>query len=106
MVNEARGKVLRDHGIRTIEDLLWYLPFRYEDWRTIRPISELQDGESVTIHCRVSRVALHITPRQRFKILEISAHDATGRVTIRFFNQPYLKDQFTKGQKVLLHGQA
>ena len=106
MVNETRGKVLRDHGIRTIEDLLWYLPFRYEDWRTIRPISELQDGESATVHCRVSRVALHITPRQRFKILEISAHDATARVTVRFFNQPYLKEQFVKGQKVLLHGQV
>lgn len=104
MVNETRGKVFRDHGVRTIEDLLWYLPFRYEDWRTIRPIVELKDGESVTLDCRISRVTLHVTPRQRFKILEVSAHDANGRVTIRFFNQPYLKDQFVKGQKVLLHG--
>jgi len=106
LINEKRGKVLRDHGIRTIEDLLWYLPFRYEDWRKLTAIRDLQDGESGTITGTVSRVHLQITSRQRFKILDVTLHDGTGTVIIRFFNQPYLKDQFEKGTRVVLHGQA
>jgi len=103
MVNEARGKIFRDHGIRTIEDLIWHLPFRYEDWRKAKQIKDLVDGETATVIGRVSRSHLQITRRQ-FKILEVSVHDSTGSLVVRFFNQPYLKDQFEKERMVVLHG--
>ncbi len=103
MVNEARGKIFRDHGIRTIEDLIWHLPFRYEDWRMVKQVKDLVDGETATVVVRVSRSHLQITRRQ-FKILEVSVHDSTGSMVVRFFNQPYLKDQFEKGRMVVLHG--
>ena len=106
MINEARGKVLRDHGIRTIEDLLWYLPFRYEDWRKLKRIADLEDEEKATISGTVTRCHLQITSRRRFKILEVSIRDSSGTLMVRFFNQPYLKDQFEKGRNVVLHGQA
>ncbi|MGH9856409.1 MAG: DEAD/DEAH box helicase, partial [Acidobacteriota bacterium] len=104
MVNEARGKVFRNHGIRTIEDLLWYLPFRYEDWRHPKEIKRLIDGEVATIVGKVTRTHLHLTPRRHFKILEVTIRDSTGSILVRFFNQPYLKDQFEKDRKVILHG--
>lgn len=105
MVSEGRGKVFRDHGIRTIEDLLWYLPFRYEDWREVKPIRELTDGERFTIVGTVLRTHLQVTPRRRFRILDVIVQDSTGSVVLRFFNQPYLKDQFSKGCRLVLHGQ-
>src|SRR3990172_12968272 len=101
MIHEARGKVLRDHGIRTIEELLWYLPFRYEDWRTLKRIRDLQDGETATVTGRITRSNLHLTRRQ-FKILEVSIQDGSGTMLVRFFNQPYLKDHFEKGRMVVL----
>lgn len=104
LISEGRGKILREHGIRTIEDLLWYLPFRYEDWRKLSRISDLSNGDEATIAGAVSRVNLQITSRQRFRILDVTIHDTTGNVILRFFNQPYLKDQFEKGKKVVLHG--
>ncbi len=104
MVNEARGKIFRNHGIRTIEDLLWYLPFRYEDWRHPKQIKELVDGEVATIVGTVTRTHLHLTSRRNFKILEVTIQDGSGSILIRFFNQPYLKEQFEKGRKVALHG--
>ncbi len=103
MVNEKRGKVFRDHGIRTIEDLLWYLPFRYEDWRVLSPIKDAENGQ-VTVQGEVIRTHLQITARRRFRILEVVIRDSSGSLIVRFFNQPYLKDQFEKGVKVLLHG--
>lgn len=104
MVNEKRGKIFRDHGIRTIEDLLWYLPFRYEDWREVTQIKDAENGKTITIAGEVIRTHLQITPRRRFKILEVVVRDSSGSIVVRFFNQPYLKDQFEKGTKVLLHG--
>jgi ATP-dependent DNA helicase RecG len=106
LINEKRGKILRDHGIRTIEDLLWYLPFRYEDWRHLNNISEAKNGQAITIAGTVTRVTLHITSRQRFRILDVTVRDATGAALLRFFNQPYLKDQFEKGKRVVVHGIA
>ena len=104
MVNEARGKVFRNHGIRTIEDLLWYLPFRYEDWRHPKRIKDLVDGELATVVGTVTRTHLHLTARRNFKILEVTIQDSSRSILVRFFNQPYLKDQFEKGKKVVLHG--
>jgi ATP-dependent DNA helicase RecG len=106
LINEKRGKILRDHGIRTIEDLFWYLPFRYEDWRSLTNISEVKNGESVTVAGTITRSHLQVTPRQRFKILDVSVRDSTGSVLLRFFNQAFLKDQFEKGRQVVLHGIA
>jgi ATP-dependent DNA helicase RecG len=104
MVNETRGKTFRNHGIRTIEDLLWYLPFRYEDWSKPKKIKDLVDGETATIIGTISRAHLHLTSRRHFKILEITVQDGSGALLARFFNQPYLKDQFEKNRKVILHG--
>jgi ATP-dependent DNA helicase RecG len=104
MVNEKRGKIFREHGIRTIEDLLWYLPFRYEDWRILTRIKDLENGQLVTVLGEVVKSRLQITARRRFKILEVVIRDSSGSLIVRFFNQPYLKDQFEKGRVVLLHG--
>jgi ATP-dependent DNA helicase RecG len=104
MVNEARGKIFRSHGIRTIEDLLWHLPFRYEDWRHTKRVKELADGEVATIIGNIARIRMHVTSRQRFKILEVTVQDSSGSILVRFFNQPYLKEQFEKAKKVILHG--
>ena len=104
MVNEKRGKVFREHGIRTIEDLLWYLPFRYEDWRILSRIKDVENGQTVTVQGQIIRTHLQITARRRFKILEVVIRDSSGSMIVRFFNQPYLKDHFEKGRAFLFHG--
>lgn len=104
LVNEKRGAVLRDHGIRTVEDLLWHLPFRYEDWRGLSKSVDLKNGQIATITGTITRSNLHVTSRRHFRILEIAVKDSSGLVLARFFNQPYLKDHFEKGRSVVLHG--
>jgi ATP-dependent DNA helicase RecG len=105
LVNEKRGKILREHGIRTVEDLFWHLPFRYEDWRSVAKISELKDGEIATVAGTILRTHMQVTARRHFRILDVTLRDSSGSVlTARFFNQPYLKDHFEKGQTVVLHG--
>lgn len=104
LINEKRGKLLRDHGIRTVEDLLWHLPFRYENWDCLKRIPDLQDGESATVFGTVSRVHLQVTSRRRFKILDVTVRDSYGSLLLQFFNQAYLQEKFAKGTQVLIHG--
>src|SRR5262245_26312841 len=88
LINEKRGKMLRDHGIRTVEDLLWYLPFRYEDWSELSRISDLKDGQTATVYGTVTRSHLQVTARKRFKILDVTVKDDRGALLLQFFNQP------------------
>ena len=50
--------ILEGKGISTVDDLLYYLPFRYEDRANPRPIHELEPGAmaSVIVEVRSSVV--------------------------------------------------
>ncbi|MEW6601910.1 MAG: ATP-dependent DNA helicase RecG, partial [Nitrospirota bacterium] len=103
-VGPARAKLLKRLGIETLQDVLFYFPWRYEDRKDLRKISSLQYGNHETVLCEVVSAEIITTPRKRMKIFELSAGDDTGFLKARWFNQPYLKKYFRKGQKVILSG--
>ena len=43
-VGPARAVMLQSRGLETVEDLLHYFPFRYEDRSNLKPISQLAPG--------------------------------------------------------------
>lgn len=92
-------------GIATAEDLLFYLPLRYEDRSGLTPIKDLKAGEQQTIQAEVitatSRVAKSGLP-----IFQIALTDGSGFIHAVWFNQPYLKDYLKKAQKVILYGKV
>ncbi|TVP87949.1 MAG: ATP-dependent DNA helicase RecG [Alkalicoccus sp.] len=90
-------------GIHTVKDLLFYFPFRYEDF-SVRRLEEVQHEERVTLQGTV-----HSYPELRFYGKKKS------RLTVRvlvdgflvqavFFNQPFLKRQIEVGQNLIFHG--
>ncbi|HEY0221515.1 MAG TPA: ATP-dependent DNA helicase RecG [Lactovum miscens] len=90
-------------GIFTVEDLLLYFPFRYEDIAG-RNVVDLLDGEKATI------VAEIVTPANlsyfgaRRSRLTFKAKQDNAVFGVSFFNQPYLKDKLEVGSKVGLYG--
>ena len=48
-VGTVLAKRLKTIGISTVRDLLFYFPFRYEDFRRVVAINDLKDGEEVTV---------------------------------------------------------
>lgn len=104
-VGPKKGESLAKIGIRTLEDILYYLPKRYEDRSNITPIKDLKIGESQTIQGQIvtlmSRAAKTGAP-----IFQAAIADPTGFIHAVWFNQPYLKDVFKEGDKVMLHGKA
>jgi hypothetical protein len=78
-VGPRKAEALDRIGIRTVEDAVWTLPWRYEDRSQLRSISSLVPGESAMIEGQVERTGLKVTTYQRRKLVEVVVADRTGR---------------------------
>src|SRR3989338_10509683 len=76
-------------GIKTFEDFLYHIPFRYDDFSLISKINRIQPGEIVTIQGTVSQINNEFT--KNFKRLQkAKITDDSGSIEVVWFNQPYL----------------
>jgi ATP-dependent DNA helicase RecG len=96
--------VLGAKGIHTVDDLLHYLPFRYEDRVNPRGISELRAGEMATVIAEVRTSCLLRT--RRMPIFQMTASQGRSRLKCTWFNGTYLRDRFKPGQLVALYGKV
>lgn len=103
-VGPKRALLLEKLGIRTIEDVLWFLPWRYEDRSRIVSIAQLVPGEKATIAGTIHQAGLRRTRRRNMTLFTMSVRDETGAVEVVFFNQPYLDDVLQNGLRVVLSG--
>ncbi len=104
-VGPKRAEQLATLGLTTVDDLLFHLPFRYEDRRDVRTISMLRPGEHATIEAEIRGVRERFAGRRR--ILEANAIDASGTLTLLWYHQlAYFRSRFREGQRVLLHGKV
>lgn len=104
-VGPKRAELLKRLGVQTVEDALYLLPNRYEDRSHLRPIAHVQPGELETVIGEVLASGL-TTTRRGFRIFELVVGDRSGVLSAKWFNQPYLKDKFKKGQRVILSGKV
>ncbi|HYN15083.1 MAG TPA: ATP-dependent DNA helicase RecG [Terriglobales bacterium] len=100
------AEVLAGKGVSTVEDLLYYLPFRYEDRVNPRRIADLRPGEMATIIAEVRGAGLFRTPRRGIQIFQMTAGQGRDSITCLWFNAAYLKDKFKAGQTVALYGRV
>jgi ATP-dependent DNA helicase RecG len=91
-------------GLRTIEDLLYRFPIRYEDRGTFQTIAALRPGVTASVIGDVVGCGIRPTRRPRFKIFELVVRDRTGALRAIWFNQPFLNDVFKPHQRVILYG--
>ncbi|MGA9042498.1 MAG: ATP-dependent DNA helicase RecG [Terriglobales bacterium] len=98
------AEVLAAKGIQTVDDLLHYLPFRYEDRLNPRGISELRAGEMATVIAEVRNSGLFRT--RRMPIFEMVAGQGRSRLKCIWFNAGYLRDKFKPGQMIALYGKV
>ncbi|MBI4838787.1 MAG: DEAD/DEAH box helicase family protein, partial [Nitrospirae bacterium] len=103
-VGPKRALLLARLGIKTLEDIIYYFPWRYEDRKNLKKISGLAFGHGETVLAEVVSSEVITTPRKRMKIFELLVKDDTGCLKCKWFNQPYMKKYFDKGQKIILSG--
>lgn len=103
-VGPKRAGLLSRIGIRTIKDLLYYLPYRYEDRSNIRNICELRIAHLETAKGRIISADIIRTRGRKFQIFEMVINDGTGLLKGKWFNQSYMKKNFSIGQEIILSG--
>ncbi len=103
-VGPRLADVLGAKGIHTVDDLLHYLPFRYEDRVNPRGIAELRAGEMATVIAEVRTSGVFRT--RRMPIFQMTAGQGRNRLKCTWFNATYLRDRFKPGQMVALYGKV
>ena len=106
-VGPARAAQLEAFGLRTIEDLLFHLPFRYEDRRAVAKIRDALVGEEKTFIGRLIALGQHFNPRRRQRMLTGMLDDGTGRLGLVWYRAPsYLVEGMAEGQTLVIHGKV
>lgn len=102
-VGEKRQQALAELGIESIESLLTYYPFRYEDVQQ-RQLAEIQDQEKVTLKGTV--VSPAVMSRFGYKKTRLQFRMMQDRdvFQVSFFNQPYLKDKIILSEEIVVYG--
>lgn len=90
-------------SIFTVFDLLYHIPFRYEDRSEIKQISDLKIGDSATVIGSIESIASVTTKKGKpMQVANIS--DSTGKITAYWFNQSFLLKILRKGMTVAFFG--
>jgi ATP-dependent DNA helicase RecG len=89
----------------TVEDLLHYLPMRYEDRSNLATTAMLQDGQTASVEVMVRVGGIVPLKGGRIKMYEFIASDGSGQVRAFWWNQIYLNKVFHRGARVILYGQ-
>ncbi|MBS1811634.1 MAG: ATP-dependent DNA helicase RecG [Acidobacteria bacterium] len=89
----------------TVEDLLHYLPMRYEDRSNLANTSMLQDGQTASMEVMVRVGGIVPLKGGRIKMYEFIGTDGIGQVRAFWWNQIYLNKVFNRGARVILYGQ-
>jgi ATP-dependent DNA helicase RecG len=103
-IGPARAEILASRNLRTVLDLLYHLPFRYEDRSQVKALRELVPGEKVTVLARVERSTLSGFQRRALGLFEATLSDGTGTLLARWFNGRHLAEMLTSGTRLSLFG--
>jgi len=97
--------MLETKGLLTVEDLLSYAPFRYEDRTNVKTIAQLAPGEMATVIAEVKSAKLSGFRRRNLGLFEATFVDSSrDRLLTKWFHGGYLADKFTPGMRVALYG--
>ena len=104
-VGESRAQILAKKGLFTAEDLLFYLPYRYEDRTRLRGPADVRAGELATVIASV-RSAGMLPLRSRVKIFCADVGEKGAYLRCKWFNAAYLQKIIKPGQLLAVHGKV
>jgi ATP-dependent DNA helicase RecG len=96
------SEMLKAKSIETAEDLLYHLPFRYEDRQNPRSLDELKPGETASVIAEVRGAMLMRT--RKMPIFELTVGQGRHALKCIWFHAQYLEGKFHAGQTVALYG--
>ena len=106
-IGPARAAMLESKGLTAVEDLLAYVPFRYEDRSNVKTVAQLAPGEMATVIADVRSAKASGFHRRSLGLFEARFSDASrATLACKWFHGGYLANVFAEGMKVALFGKV
>ncbi|MDO8183497.1 MAG: ATP-dependent DNA helicase RecG [bacterium] len=105
-LNPIQQKALGKLGLKTLEDLLRYLPTRYGTAGIARKIAELKVGDEAIIYAQVLKNQTKKAWRKKIPMAEAIVEDETGKIKIIWFHQAYLAKKAPAGTSAYFAGKV
>lgn len=104
-VYKMYAKRLEKLSIIKLEDFLYHFPARYNDFSVISKISQVQEGETVTVQGKVTEIKNEYTKRHK-TLQRAKIKDPTGEISALWFNQPFLVKNIAKEDLISISGKV
>jgi len=105
-IGEVAVHDLAKLGILNVRDLLWYVPFRYDDYSVNKPISYLRHDDTVTLVGRIKSISSHPSRNKHITLTEAFLENESGQIKVIWFNQNFLEKTLKIGTEVSLAGRV
>jgi ATP-dependent DNA helicase RecG len=106
-IGPARAAMLEAKGLAVVEDLLAYVPFRYEDRSNLKTIAQLAPGEMATVTVEVRSAKLSGFKRRNLGLFEARFTDSSRAILVgKWFHGGYLANVLSEGMKLSLFGKV
>ncbi|OGH64119.1 MAG: ATP-dependent DNA helicase RecG [Candidatus Magasanikbacteria bacterium RIFCSPHIGHO2_01_FULL_41_23] len=105
-VGDVLSSRLKRLGIFCVQDLLYYFPFRYEDFSELAKIADLVEGKQVTVQAKIELIMTRRSPRKRTVLTEAMVSDESGQLRIIWFGQPFIAQNLHVGDEIYFSGKV
>ncbi len=101
---ETQKKALKRLNLITIEQLLYHFPTRYDEIKDTRTITSLNKGDTAVVYGKVQNLKTKKAWKRKTPMTEGTIEDATGKIKLMWFHQPYIAKMIQNGSTVKLSG--
>ncbi len=105
-VGQVLQKRFRKLGIKTVKDLVYHFPQRYEDFSNFSKIASLTAKTNVAIKGKILEIKSSLAWRKKMTLTKAVVGDKSGAVKIVWFGKPYITDNLQTGNEVIMAGRV
>ena len=105
-VGPKRVLLLKKMNLHTIEDLIYYMPKSFEDRTKLNKLIDAKHGEKQVFKVTITEKPVIISTRKGLRILKVGVEDDSGKASLVWFNQDYIKQKIKLGQDYMVFGKV
>lgn len=105
-LSKAVAGKLKRLNLETVKDLIFYYPYRYEDYSKLVRIADLQPDTQVVVVGKLEMIGSRRSFRSRKIVTEAIVTDDSGSVKVLWFNQPWIAKSLRAGDTIRLWGKV
>ncbi len=105
-IGSNRAAAFEKLSVRTMRDLLYFMPREYQDFSVLREVSTLAHGELAAVRLTIVQEPRLVRPSRGLQLVVATAQDSSGRLQLVWYNQPYRKNQIKSGQTSVFCGKV